>query len=105
MQRRKFLKYSSASAALIATSSWSTTTLAQPLLAEDDPIAIALGYKADANDVDTTKYPKRAGAEGQKQFCYNCKLYQPSTSDQGGCTAIPGKNVTAAGWCNAWIAK
>ena len=28
---------------------------AEPRLTEDDPIAIALGYKIDANDVDVTQ--------------------------------------------------
>src|SRR5262245_36350018 len=37
-----------------------------------DPTAEALGYVEDAKKADTKKFPKRAGAEGAKQFCYNC---------------------------------
>ncbi len=75
----------------------------QPRLTEDDPIAIALGYKIDANDVDVTQYPKRAGAAGAAQFCSNCGLYQAQADGHGTCSAIPGKLVAGPGWCNAWI--
>jgi len=74
-----------------------------PELKESDPIAIALGYKKDANAVDPAKYPKRAGDAGAKQFCSNCALYSAGADGLGGCTAIPGKQVAGAGWCNAWI--
>ena len=72
-------------------------------LLESDPIAIALGYKKDASTVDTIKYPKRAGDAGASQFCSNCALYSAGEKGLGGCTAIPGKQVAGAGWCNAWI--
>ena len=72
-------------------------------LQESDPIAIALGYKKNASTVDTTKYPKRAGAAGATQFCNNCALYSAGEDGLGGCTAIPGKQVAGLGWCNAWI--
>ena len=74
LDRRKFIKHTGAAAGLIATSSWSSHAVAQPLLSEDDPIAIALGYKADAAQVDTSAYPKRAGTDGANQFCDNCAL-------------------------------
>ena len=80
-----------------------TVAAGPPELQESDPIAIALGYKKDAAAVDVAKYPKRAGAEGAKQFCSNCALYSAGADGLGGCTAIPGKQVAGAGWCNAWI--
>jgi len=105
--RRKFLARSfTASAAMMAGSSLiaSTATAAEPtVLSEDDPIAMALGYKADANQVDTAKYPKRAGTQGAKQLCSNCTLYTATTDGMGLCSAIPGKLVTGAGWCQAWV--
>ena len=76
---------------------------APPELQESDGIAIALGYKKDATAVDTAKYPKRAGTEGAKQICSNCALYSAGAGGLGGCTAIPGRQVAGAGWCNAWI--
>lgn len=102
--RRDFL----AGTALIASSALiARNVLAEPTpetLREDEPIAIALGYASDATKVDTTKYPKRAGSEGQKQYCSNCSLYKASSTEgYGKCTAIPGKLVAGAGWCNAWI--
>ena len=72
-------------------------------LLEADPIAIARGYKKDASTVDTVNYPKRAGNAGASQFCSNCALYSAGENGLGGCTAIPGKQVAGAGWCNAWI--
>lgn len=75
-------------------------------LTEDDPTADALGYHHDATQVDTTKYPRRAGAEGATQFCHNCSLYQGQEGDEwGGCSLFPGKSVNANGWCNGWVAK
>ena len=100
--RRAFLNIG---VALWATALVPNVTVAAgpPELRESEPIAIALGYKKDASTVDTTKYPKRAGATGATQFCNNCALYSAGENGLGGCTAIPGKLVAGAGWCNAWI--
>lgn len=72
----------------------------------NDPTAKALGYYEDATKVDTKKWPKRAGAEGAKQFCYNCMFYQtkedPKKTTAAPCTLFAGKGVTAKGWCNSW---
>jgi len=80
-----------------------TMAAGSPELQESDAIAIALGYKKDANSVDTAKYPKRAGEAGKTQFCNNCTLYSANADGLGNCTAIPGKQVAGLGWCNAWI--
>ena len=80
-------------------------TLAAETLDESDPTAIALGYKADAEAVDVSKFPKRAGEEGAKQFCSNCALYKDVDGEYGTCSAVPGKLVAAAGWCNVWVIK
>ena len=73
-----------------------------PVLSEDDPIAVALGYKADATQVDTSRYPKKAGEQGAKQICANCTLYTAQNDDWGLCAAVPGKLVAGPGWCQAW---
>ena len=75
----------------------------KPKLPVDAPIAVALGYQEDVSLVDTAKYPKRAGAEGAKQFCNNCALYKEVADGYGDCTAIPTNLVAGAGWCNAWV--
>ena len=59
-----------------------------------------------AAQVDTAKYPKRAGEAGAKQFCYNCNLYNAAGEEGWGpCQIFPGKQVAAKGWCNAWVPK
>lgn len=100
MNRRQALK---GAGALIATAAAPGAWAAEVTLDESDPIAIALGYKADATQVDTKKYPKRAADPAQ--FCDNCGLYGARSAEWGTCTAIPGKLVAGRGWCNAWIPK
>ncbi len=75
---------------------------AQPMVAENDPQAAGVGYKADAGKVDKAKYPKYAAG----QNCANCALYQGKAgSASGGCGLFPGKQVAAKGWCSAWAKK
>lgn len=83
-----------------------------PALGESHPVATALGYRHDATKVDTAKFPKRAGAEGEKQFCHNCSLLQErgfSVAGQQGefgkCSLFPQGLVHVNGWCNSWTAK
>lgn len=75
-------------------------------LSPKDPMAVQLGYYEDATKVDTKKWPKRAGAEGQKQWCYNCMFYQtqedPVKTKEAPCQIFAGKSVKAKGWCNSW---
>ena len=76
-------------------------------LPESDMQAIALGYRADANLVDNTKF-KRA----EDQYCQNCQLYSGSLNKEWGPCAIFSyridpilhKNyvVSAKGWCKSW---
>ena len=70
---------------------------------ETNPSAVALGYRHDATSVDTAKYPRRATAEGKKQFCNNCRLYKAGDDGWGICSIFPGKQVNGKGWCSAWI--
>lgn len=75
---------------------------AQTMVAETDPQAVALGYKADAAKVDKSKQPKYAAG----QVCGNCALFQGSASAAaGGCPLFAGKQVSGKGWCNAWAKK
>ena len=72
-----------------------------PRLSEDDPAASALGYRHDASQVDTAAYPRKTA----EMACSNCALWQGGDADWGGCSIFPGKQVAAAGWCNAWAPK
>ena len=75
---------------------------AQAMVAENDPQAVGVGYKADAAKVDKAKYPKYAAG----QNCAGCALYQGKAgSASGGCGLFPGKQVSAKGWCSAWAKK
>ena len=74
-------------------------------LDENDPVAKALGYTHDAAAVDVAKYPKRAGAEGQKQFCSNCAQYVAGQTEWGKCNIFPQGLVSKGGWCNSWVQK
>lgn len=75
---------------------------AQAALAESDPQAVALGYKADATKTDKTKYPKYAAG----QACNSCALFQGKATDAtGGCPLFAGKQVAGKGWCSAWAKK
>jgi len=75
---------------------------AQPMVAEGDPQAAGVGYKADASKVDKAKFPKYASG----QSCGNCALYQGKAgSASGACALFPGKQVAAKGWCSAWAKK
>ena len=74
---------------------------AQTMVAETDPQAAALGYKANTAQVDQKKFPKH----NAEQKCASCQLYQSKAADNGGCTIFPGKLVAAAGWCSAYQKK
>ena len=76
------------------------------MVKESDPMAQSLGYIADAKKVDVKKWPKRAGADGAKQFCRSCQFFQavgdPLKAKSAPCTIFQNKGVEGAGWCNTW---
>ena len=97
--RRQFMILSAAGACTLALNG---TVQAQAMVAETEPPASALGYKADASKVDKAKFPKYAA--GQK--CSNCALYQGKPdSAAGGCSLFAGKQVAGPGWCSAYAKK
>ena len=97
--RRVFVLHSIVGVAALGTALQSK---AQAMVAETDPQAAGLGYKADATKADKTKYPKYAAG----QVCGNCALFQGAASAAaGGCPLFAGKQVAAKGWCSAWAKK
>jgi High potential iron-sulfur protein len=97
--RRQFMLLSAAGACTLVLNS---KVQAQAMVAETDPQAAALGYKADASKVDKAKYAKYAAG----QECDNCALYQGKAgSSAGGCSLFAGKQVAAKGWCSAYAKK
>jgi len=117
--RRDFCKKSLfvlSAAPLIARSLSGTPAEAQALPTKAvDPAgaqASALGYVHDAAKTDTVKFPKRTGAEGEKQFCNNCLFYQQGglkaegmEGEYGKCVLFVDGLVAAKGWCNSWSPK
>ncbi len=102
--RRHFLKL--ASGAVLAIPLANRVAHAEDnKVAEDDPTAVALGYKHDATTVDTSVYPARAGEDGAKKVCKSCQLYMGGEEAWGACPIFAGKLVSANGWCNSWVAK
>lgn len=73
-----------------------------PHVTPDDPAAKALGYVADASTVDPKANPMfKPGSN-----CANCLQYQaPATEPWGPCAVLPGKAVSAKGWCKVWVKK
>lgn len=111
-KRRSFFKYTLMAIASTAFFSYfrgkSTLAFAEtslPLLKESDPTAKALGYYANANKVDTKKWPKKAGPDGGIQKCSNCMFYTGTDKKSGKCQIFPNNLVAAGGWCNSWIKK
>ncbi|MFK7830216.1 MAG: high-potential iron-sulfur protein [Congregibacter sp.] len=102
VNRRMFIKGSAAAAAglLIARVSHAQS----PVVSEDDPMALSLGYAADHSTVDAAKWTKKAGA-GDTQQCTTCALYQAIDGEYGNCPIFAGKRVHAAGWCSGWVGK
>lgn len=117
--RRTFIKKSLA--ILASTPLWISTQgasrasaqgLPTKALDEADPMAAGLGYRANAAQVDTAKYPKRSGPEGAKQLCSNCQFYQVGglkaegkDGEWGKCILFANGLVAAGGWCNSWAPK
>lgn len=75
---------------------------AQALVADNDPQAVALGYKLDGTKTDKAKYPKYVAG----QACGTCALFQGKAgATSGGCPLFTGKQVSAKGWCSAYAKK
>jgi hypothetical protein len=73
---------------------------------EGEAAAVGLGYRQDATQVDTAAFPKRAGAQGARQFCHNCALFEGETGDAWApCSIFQGRRVAGKGWCNAWVSR
>ena len=74
-------------------------------LEEDSSDAINLGYRHDATQVDTAKFPKRAD-DGAAQFCRTCQFFGGRDGEEwGSCVIFQGRLVSANGWCNSWFER
>ncbi len=99
--RRTFFVHSIACAATVAFSA-TTQAQTQAAVAENDPQAMALGYKADGTKTDPKRYPNYAAG----QSCAGCALFQGKATDSAGaCAVFGGKWVAGKGWCSAHTKK
>ena len=108
LSRRRFVVATAQSMALIPLVSLTAVSVAaqMPRIEETHPLAVGLGYRHDAEDVDVERFPKRATEEGKTQFCDNCIQYETANEQDGWapCKIFPGFSVAAKGWCNVWVA-
>ncbi|MBK8183928.1 MAG: high-potential iron-sulfur protein [Candidatus Competibacteraceae bacterium] len=98
--RRRFIKLTAIglAAAPFANALLSGTATAAEPIAETDPLAAAMKYKADAAQSTDRK--------DATAHCANCALYTGAAGDATGpCTIFQNKLVTANGWCTAWAKK
>ena len=64
-----------------------------------DPVALALGYVADAKTAKDSKYV--AGSA-----CANCALFGGKVGDTAGpCPLYAGKQVASSAWCSSYVKK
>ena len=73
------------------------------LISEGHPIAATFKYRHDANTVPSDIRKERAGTPADQQFCHNCMYYKQIGEDYGSCQMLPQGNVSANGWCFAWV--
>lgn len=75
--------------------------LAAPKKAEEnEPKALAVGYKHDTTKVDRARYPKHQPT----QNCANCLAYAPAkpTDEWGECDLMSDRLVHRDGWCSSY---
>lgn len=73
---------------------------------ESSDLARELGYRNDASQVDTSAFPKRAGADAGNQFCGSCQFFGGGASDEwGACVIFSAQLVNRNGWCNSWFER
>jgi hypothetical protein len=100
LSRRRFIVVA---ASLASASILIDKAQAEPATAsESDPVAQALGYKTNADQVDKSKFAKYQPG----QTCSTCQLYMGKAGDgDGACPILGGKLVSAKGWCSAYVKK
>lgn len=96
--RRRFIRLAVTGLAVtpLAGALLSQTAQAAPVpVQESDPMASAVGYKADAAKATARKDPSES--------CSNCNLYSGKEgAADGPCALFQDNLVSAKGWCTAW---
>jgi len=100
--RRQFLNYATGLA--VSTAGMSNLAFSsEKKLSPNDPTAVALQYVEEASQAARVA---KMGITADKQFCYNCALYQGLKTDElAPCIIFQNKIVVGGGWCAAWVPK
>lgn len=97
--RRLFVLHAMTACAALVGTRLATAQTAAALVKEDDPVAVALGYVADATRIDAKKQPVYVPGSS----CSTCALFQGKAGDVTAvCLIFGGKQVAAKGWCTGW---
>jgi hypothetical protein len=68
---------------------------------ENEPKAVAVGYRHDSGTVDGSRYPKHQ----PQQNCEGCLAFYPSddeTDEWGECDLMSDRLVHKKGWCSSF---
>ena len=102
--RRTLLKSVAVIAPVSVVGCATTQGLDKPLLRADDPVARALLYYPNSNNVPAD-HPL-AATHQINQRCENCVLAREEVNPGiYRCPTFPGKLVNGTGWCSIWAAK
>ncbi len=91
LNRRSFLKLSSATLIGLTAGTYSIRSFSAEQLAVTDPLASAM------------RYVQQSATAGQT--CNNCMHYGAADENKGSCVIFGGKLVAKSGWCSAWVKK
>ena len=68
--------------------------------------ASAADARLDPNNAQAKALSYTHESPDPNKLCSNCALYTGDAGTEWGpCNIFPGKQVAAAGWCSAWVAK
>lgn len=96
LTRRVFLITAAAPACIAA----SPAQAALKKVEENEPKALAVGYRHDTKKVDRVRYPKHQPT----QNCTNCLAFAPANPDDewGECDLMSDRLVFKDGWCSSY---
>ena len=84
----------------------SVALTASPLLAFGNRLTAAEVPKVDPDEPQAKALSYVHQSPLAERNCANCRLYTGSADTAWGpCAIFPGKQVAAAGWCSAWVAR
>jgi hypothetical protein len=96
--RRVFMLQAVAGGSLLACGR--AQAIASKKIEENDPKAIALGYRNDTAQVDDKKFPKHAAGEK----CGGCLAWIGKKTDPWGeCDVFADRLVSNGGWCVTYV--